>query len=107
VLQLREENDESSRSTAVVSTMSRPTLERAALVKARDVHLELSAIEAVNQLRHLTLGSADVEAGQQEGNWVRTSSRHLAQRSKRSATGIVRVRRLKIATSGRRSSACG
>jgi hypothetical protein len=40
----------------------------------------------------LTLGSADVEAGQQEGNRVRTTSRHLAQWSKRSATGIVRVR---------------
>ncbi len=55
--------------------------ERATAMEARDVDLELAAVEPANQLDHLALGSADVEARQEEGNRVLSTSRHSLNRA--------------------------
>jgi hypothetical protein len=48
-------------------------------MEAREVHFERRSIEAANQLDHLSFGTADVEAGQQKGNRIRTASGHWAR----------------------------
>ena len=42
-------------------------------MEARDVDFELRPVEPTHQLDHLTLGSADVETGQQESDWIWTT----------------------------------
>ncbi len=54
-------------------------LERAAPMEARDVDLEFAAVEPADQLHHLALGSADVEARQEKGNRILSTSRHVRQ----------------------------
>ena len=51
--------------------------ERAAPMEARHVDLEFAAVEPANQLHHLALGSADVEARQEKGNRILSTSRHV------------------------------
>ena len=53
--------------------------ERASPVEARHVDFEFAAVEPANQLHHLALGSADVEARQEKGNRVPSTSRHARQ----------------------------
>ena len=50
-------------------------------MEARDVDFELAPVEPTNQLHHLALGSADVEARQKKGDWIRSTSRHSPKRA--------------------------